>query len=374
MPYLDNAATTVPKPAAVCRAVAEAMEKNGNAARGAHREALAALRVVSAAREAVSARFGVGDPGRVVFTSGATMALSIAIGGVDGDRDGRIVCTAADHNSVLRPLHRRGGYEIVPVDRLGRPDMAGLRSAVEGGARAVVMTHASNVCGNVFDIEAAGEICRRRGIPFILDAAQSAGLLDVDMGALGVSALCFSGHKSLYAPQGIGCLCLAPGFVPPPLFVGGSGGDSFSPDPPEELPDALEAGTVNAHGAAGLLAGLAYVDGLGGAAFSRADGLARDFVEKVRALGGVELYGDYDAAVRLPIVALNLPGVDAAAAADALDERYGIAVRAGAHCAPLLHRAFGTERRGAVRFSFAHTNTGGDVDLAVRALREIMAR
>lgn len=374
MPYLDNAATTVPKPSAVCRAVAGAMGANGNAARGAHRQALLALRIVSAVREAVAARFGVGDPGRVVLTSGATMALNVALGGIEG----RIVSTAADHNSVLRPLHRRGerrdGYEIVPVDRLGRLDMERLRSVVLGGARAVVMTHASNLCGNIFDIEAVGEICRRRRIPFIVDAAQSAGLLDVDMERLGVSALCFSGHKSLYGPQGIGCLCLASDFMPPPLLVGGSGGNSFSPDPPEELPDSLEAGTLNSHGAAGLLAGMEYVGSLGGAAFSRADSLARRFVDKVRALDGVTLYGDYDAMVRLPIVALNLSGVDAAAAAGILDERYGISVRAGVHCAPLLHRAFGTEHCGALRFSFAHTNTDDDVDSAVRALREILAQ
>lgn len=363
----------MPKPSVVCRAVAEAMGANGNAARGAHRQALAALRTLTAVRSAVAKRFGVGDPARVVFTSGATMALNIAIGGVDG----RIVATAADHNSVLRPLHRRGercgGHEIVPVDPAGRLDMARLRSAVADGARAVAMTHGSNVCGNIYDIEAVGELCRRRRIPFILDAAQSAGLLDIGMEKLGVSALCFSGHKSLYAPQGIGCLCLAADFVPPPLLVGGSGGDSFSPLPPAELPDSLEAGTPNAHGAAGLLAGMEYVGSLGGAAFSRADALARRFVEELRSLSGVTLYGDYDAALRLPIVALNLVGVDAAEAAGILDERYGISVRAGAHCAPLLHRAFGTEACGALRFSFAHTNDGGDVDLAVHALREILA-
>ncbi len=370
MPYLDNAATTLPKPLAVSQAVAEAIGAYGNAARGAHRQALAALRAVSAARTAAAGKFGVGDPGRVVFTSGATMALNIAVAAVEG----RIITTAADHNSVLRPLHRRGGCEIVPVDQKGRLDMARLRAAIDGGGRAVAMTHASNVCGNVYAIGAVAEMCRRRGIPLILDAAQSAGLLDVDMGRLGLSALCCSGHKSLYGPQGIGCLCLAPDFSPPPFLVGGSGSDSFSPNQPEELPDSLEAGTLHAHGAAGLRAGLAYADSLGGALFSAADELARRFVEKVRGIEGVMLYGDCDAAVRLPIVALNLPGMDAASAADVLDERYGVSVRSGAHCAPLMHAALGTGRDGALRFSFAHTNTADDVDLAVHALRELAAR
>ncbi len=367
MPYLDNAATTLPKPPVVSQAVAEALCAHGNAARGAHRQALAALRAVSAARTAAAEIFGVGDPGRVVFTSGATMALNIALSGVKG----LVIATAADHNSVLRPLYRRGGHEIVPVDRMGRLDMARFRAAVEGGGRAVAMTHASNVCGNVYDVEEVGDLCRRRRIPFILDAAQTAGLLDVDMERIGASALCCSGHKSLYGPQGIGCLCLAPDFSPPPLLVGGSGRDSFSPAQPEELPESLEAGTVNSHGAAGLRAGIGYVNSLGGKAFSLADGLARRFVEKARAINGVVLYGDCDAAVRLPIAALNLPGMDAATAADILDERYGISVRSGAHCSPLMHEALGTGHGGALRFSFAHTNTADDVDLAAHALREL---
>ncbi len=367
MPYLDNAATTLPKPPAVRKAVDEALCAYGNAARGAHRQALAALRAVSAARTAAAEKFGVGDSGRVVLTSGATMALNIAIAAVSG----RLVVTAADHNSVLRPAYRRGNYEIVPVDPQGRLDMERLRTAIDGGAGAVAMTHASNVCGNVYDIEAVCELCRRRRIPFILDAAQSAGLLDIDMDHLGVSALCCSGHKSLYGPQGIGCLCLAPDFSPPPLCVGGSGRDSFSPSQPEGLPESLEAGTVNAHGAAGLRAGIEYVNSLGSGAFSLADGLARRFAEKARAINGVVLYGDCDAAVRLPLVALNLPGMDAATAADLLDERYGISVRSGAHCAPLMHCALGTGRDGALRFSFAHTNTMDDVELAAHALREL---
>lgn len=368
MPYLDNAATTVPKPPAVVKAVADAMTAHGSAARGAHRHALAALRTVAALRTRMSEIFGVGDPARVVLASGATMALNIAVAGLP---PGRVVTTAADHNSVLRPLHRRGDFEILPVDSKGRPDMPALRAAVAGGAAAVVMTHASNVCGNVHDIAEVGELCRARRIPFVLDAAQTAGLLDIDMTGTGIAALCFSGHKSLYGPQGIGCLCLGPDFAPPALLTGGTGGDSFSFEPPKELPASLEAGTQNSQGAAGLLAGLEYGLSLGGELFRRADRLARRFAGAARTIQGVTLYGDVDAPLRLPILALNVAGVDAAEAADILDGRYGIAVRAGIHCAPLLHRAFGTAGCGALRFSFAHGNTDDDVDLALSALREI---
>lgn len=369
MIYFDNAATTLPKPPSVCEAVAEALRTFGNPARGAHRPALAALREILAARTAIADMFGVADSSRVLFTSGATMALNIAIGGLKG----RVLVAAAGHNSVLRPLHRRGGYDVMPLDSLGRLDLDRVEDFLRRGVGALVMAHASNVCGTVYDIARAGELCRRRGVRLVVDAAQSAGLLPVNMEQMGISALCFSGHKSLYGPQGIGCLCLAPDFSPSPLLLGGSGSDSLSPLPPDTLPDRLEAGTLNAHGVAGLRAGVEYVGSLGGRQLSEANRLAREFAAGVRSIDGATLYGDVDAAVRLPIVTLNLAGVDAALVADRLDERHGIAVRSGLHCAPLMHRAYGTEIAGSVRFSFSHYNTGDEIALALDALREIAA-
>lgn len=367
MIYLDNAATTMPKPPEVVRAVTEAMNSYGNPSRGAYDASLNGLRCMLLAREALSEMFGVGDPMRVAFTLNATAALNIAIAGLGG----HVVTTAAEHNSVLRPVYRGGDYTIVPLDSSGRLDMNRLEDAIRPETTAVVMTHASNLTGNVFDIRAAGEICRSRGIRLIVDAAQTAGLIPVDMGGIGISALCFSGHKSLCGPQGTGGICLSPDYRPPPLMVGGSGSESFSKTHPLVLPDALEAGTQNAHGIAGLLAGINYGNRMQGQAFFCADRHARRFAEAMGGSERIALYGDLDAPLRTPVVALNIRGMDSAEAAALLYERYDIAVRSGVHCAPLMHEALGTARTGAVRFSFSHFNTDQEVDAAIQAVREI---
>ena len=367
MIYLDHAATSCPKPPEVAAAMMDAMNTYGNPSRGAHEAALNALRGLMEARREIADFFGAQSPMQVAFACNATTALNTAIGGIKG----RIVTTAADHNSVLRPVYRRGNYHIVSVDEKGRLDLNQLEEAITTDVGAVVMTHASNVTGNVFDIAAVGDICRRKRVRLIVDAAQSAGLLPFRQGEWGVSAVCFSGHKSLCGPQGTGGICLGDGFQPEPLAVGGSGSDSFSMTQPASLPDALEAGTQNAHGIAGLLAGLRHVKVREGACFDEADALARYFVDEVRKIKGMELYGDLDAPIRTPVVSLNWAGMDSAALAFMLGEQYDIAVRAGAHCAPLMHEALGTRQRGAVRFSFSHMNSRGEVDAALDALRKI---
>lgn len=368
MIYLDNAATTMPKPLCVVEAVANALAICGNPARGAHGASLAAMRIVMKARSRLAGLFGVSDPARVIFCQSATMALSTAIGGIEG----HILTTAAEHNSVLRPLHRRGSYSVVPLDSHGCLDLNLMEAAFRPDTRAVVMTHASNLTGNVFDIAAVSRLCAARGARLIVDAAQTAGLLPISVEELGISALCFSGHKSLYGPQGTGGLCLGPDYLPPPLMVGGSGSESFSREHPSILPDALEAGTPNTPGIAGLLAGVEYIGGKGEETiYKRADMLARLFAADAQRIGSVVLYGDMDAAVRTPVVALNLNGMGSAELASALEERYNIAVRAGAHCAPLMHQSLGTGDTGAVRFSFSHFNTLEEVDAAVAALAEL---
>ena len=279
--------------------------------------------------------------------------------------------TAAEHNSVLRPVFRRGNYTVVPLDGKGRLDVGDIAAAMRPDTEAVVMCHASNLTGNVFDIEAVSGLCARKGVRFILDAAQTAGLIDIDMTKLRLSALCFSGHKSLYGPQGTGGICLGQGFRPEPLAVGGSGSESFSPTHPTVMPDALEAGTQNAHGIAGLLAGVEYIKNLGGKAFSVSDGHAGRFIKEMKGVEGVTLYGDVDAALRTPVVALNVRGRDSGDIAALLWDDYGIAVRAGAHCAPLMHKTLGTEKIGAVRFSFSHFNTDEEVDAAIAAVKEL---
>ena len=367
MIYFDHAATSLPKPDYVADAVVAALSDLGNPARGVHSAALSAARTLFVARSELADLFGVPGAEQVCFCQNATMALNIAIAGVCG----HIVTTAAEHNSVLRPVYRHGNYTIVPADPLGRIAPEAIAAATQPNTAAVVMTHGSNVTGNLFDVAAVGRICAERDLRFIVDAAQTAGVFRIHMAEMHISALCFSGHKSLWAPEGVGALCLAHGFAPPPLLVGGSGAQSKSPVHPQQLPEALEAGTQNAHGIAGLLAALPHVRRDMEHNRRTADALARRFTEKVKALGGFTLYGDLDAPQRLPIVTLNHQRMDGAALAFALADRFNIAVRAGLHCAPLMHAALGTDEAGAVRFSFSHCNTTAEIDLAISALQEV---
>lgn len=368
MIYFDSAATSLHRPPEVAEAVLRAIGEFGNPSRGAHGYAMSAVRAVECARSRAAELFGCASPERVAFTTNATEALNIAITSVDG----HIVSTEAEHNSVLRPLYRKGDFSLVPVDGAGRYDAAAIAEHARPDTAAAVVTQASNLTGNVAPIAEIGRMCRERGILLIVDAAQTAGLLDIDMGGLGIDALCFTGHKSLYGMQGTGGICLSERFSPRPLVVGGSGNRTFEMEQPADLPQVLEAGTLNAHGIAGLSAGMSYVLERGPASLlACANGLARTFVAEMRGVRGVVMYGEYEAAERVPIVALNLGDVDSAEVAGELWEGHGIAVRPGAHCAPLLHKRFGTEDRGAVRFSFSPFNTEKEVAVAVRALSEI---
>lgn len=375
MIYFDSAATSFYRPPCVREAVAEAIERMGNAGRGAHGPALEAARAIYRARTLTASLFGVADPGHVVFTSNATEALNIAIGGLLAPGE-TAVTTAMEHNSVLRPLYRlqKQGVRlnVLPADRKGRVAPEAFERAVVPGTRLVVVGHASNLCGNVQQIRALGALCRERGALFVVDAAQTAGALPIDMAKDHIDALCFSGHKGLLGPQGVGGLCLREGVLPRPLKVGGSGVQSFSHGHPACLPEALEAGTANAHALAGFAAALAYLQEQGVQALhARETALCERLLAGVRALEGVEVYGDVDASPRAAIVALNVKGMSSAAVADKLWEKWNICVRAGAHCAPLAHEALGTAARGVVRFSLSPFNTPQQVDTAVVALGEL---
>lgn len=368
MIYLDNAATTLIKPDSVKKAVLHAMDSFGNASRGAHKPALDALRVLMEARIALASLFGLSDdPMRVVFTPNATVALNIAIAGIKG----HIVTTAVEHNSVLRPIYRHDNYTIVPCDSKGCVSIDAISSAIRPDTDAVVLAHASNVTGNVSDIQSIGELCAKHGVHFIVDAAQSAGLLPINM--KNISVLCFTGHKSLFGPQGTGGLCLGTNYRPEPLYVGGSGHHSFDHKHPQEWPDALEAGTQNAHGIAGLLAGVQYIQSTGlSTIHNTVDALARLFAHSLADTPGVTLYGDLAAPLRTPVVSLNVEGYDSGQAACLLFDKYGIAVRSGAHCAPLMHDAL--KISGSVRFSFSHFNTREETQFAVDAVRALASR
>ena len=377
MIYLDNAATTRPKPPGVAEAVTAAMLSYGNSGRGTHPEALAAARTVYGLREKLAALFGCKRPDHVCFTPNSTMALNIAIAGLLGPGD-HVISTDLEHNSVLRPLYRlrRQGaaVDFVPADGNGQLDYSAFEKLLRPNTRAVVCTHASNLTGDLVEIGRVGEFCRAHGLLFILDASQTAGVFPINMEKQHIDVVCFTGHKSLLGPQGTGGLCVREGVEIRPFAVGGTGVQSFSETQPAEYPTRLEAGTLNSHGLAGLGAALDFLEQTGlDAIRAHETALARRFYEKVRILPGVRVYGDWTAAEHAPIVALNIADVDSSAVSDELAERFGIATRPGAHCAPRLHRALGTAEQGAVRFSWGWANTEAETDAAAEAVRTLAA-
>lgn len=372
MIYLDNAATTLTKPRCVMDAVVRAMETAGNAARGAHCSALTASRLVYDARVKLAALFGCGRADHVVFTANATEALNIAISGVLSRGD-HVITTDLEHNSVLRPLYRLEEEGIIQLsfvraDRAGRIDYEDFTRLRRPNTRAIVCTHASNLTGNRIDPARIPH----DGILLIVDASQTAGAVPIHIEQMGIDILCFTGHKGLMGPQGTGGLCVRPGVEIRPFKVGGSGIHSYDRHQPQEMPTRLEAGTLNSHGIAGLSAAIDYLCEVGVETIGEKEiSLARQFYQGVQGIDGVTVYGDFSNWNRAAIVALNIRDWDSAAAADELAEVYGIAVRAGAHCAPRMHEALGTADRGAVRFSFSWFNTEDEVRQAIRAVREL---
>ena len=373
MIYLDNAATTRPKPPGVAAAVTAAMDAYGNSGRGAHDEALAASRGIYAVRRRLADLFGGPGADRVAFTPNSTMALNIAISGLLGPED-HVISTDWEHNSVLRPLYRLreqgAAVDFVPADRRGQLDYGAFSRLLRPNTRAVVCTHGSNLTGDLTDIEWIGDFCHRHGLLFILDASQTAGMVPIHMAWQHIDVVCFTGHKSLLGPQGTGGLCVGEGVDIRPFAVGGTGVQSFSETQPAEYPTRLEAGTINSHGIAGLGAALEYLRTVGANTVrDRETALARRFYRAVRGIPGVTVYGDFSAEERAPIVTLNIGDYDSAEVSDQLAERFGIATRPGAHCAPRLHRALGTAEQGAVRFSWGWANTEAETDAAAEAVR-----
>lgn len=375
MIYMDNAATTMHKPKEVIEAVVAAMESMGNAGRGAHEASLSASRTIYETRELLCGLFGGTSPRQVVFTSNSTESLNIAIKGVLEPGD-HVITTALEHNSVLRPLYElcEKGLEltVVKADRRGVLELADMEAAVRPHTKAIVCTNGSNLTGNYVDVEKVGEIARRHGLLLIVDASQTAGVFPIDVQNMHIDILCFTGHKSLLGPQGTGGMYVREGLSVRPLKSGGSGIQTYSRRHPAEMPTALEAGTLNGHGIAGLRAALQYLnrEGIDGIR-AREQELMWRFYEGVREIPGVRVYGDFSSRERCPIVALNIGSYDSSEVSDALLTDYGISTRPGAHCAPLMHEALGTVGQGAVRFSFSHYNTEEEVDTAIRAVREL---
>ena len=375
MIYLDNSATTLLKPPQVQAAMLDALCTAGNPGRGAHEPTLHASRLVYEARLAVARLLNASEPACIAFAANATEALNIALGGLFAPGD-HIITTVCEHNSVLRPLYRlrEQGVELsfTEVDTKGCLRYEQWDSFLRPSTRALVVTGASNVTGNGTDLVRAAEFAHRHGLLFLVDGAQILGAQPVDVQALGVDVLCFTGHKALLGPQGTGGLYVRPGLTIRPLVVGGSGVHSFDERHPAQMPTALEAGTLNVPGLAGLCAGVQWIQGQGvETLFAKEAALTRLFYQSIRGLPGVTVYGDPEMALRAPIISLNLDGEDSARVADLLWGDYGICVRAGADCAPLMHKALGTAEQGTVRFSFSHFNTEQEVLAAAQAVREL---
>jgi cysteine desulfurase family protein len=372
--YLDNAATTFPKPATVLDEMRETYLRMGvSPGRGGYDLAAEAEDLVYRTREKVAAFFGAANPDHVVFAANATDALNLAIQGILSPGD-HVVSTRLEHNSVLRPLYHlreRGwiDYDLVPFDGLGFVDPDDVAAAIKTNTRLVIVCHASNVLGTVQPVPEIGRICAERGVPLIIDAAQSAGVVPINMGAWKVAGVAFTGHKSLLGPCGIGGLVLDPELEIAPTRFGGTGVDSESPVHTRAFPYRLEAGTLNLLGIIGLSAGMDFIRKEGMAAIhGREISLLRRLIDGLSRLDRVEIYGAGERSNHVGLITANIKGISPSDTAMILDADFNIAVRSGLHCAPLVHQGLGTYPRGAIRFSLGPFNTVEDIDRTLNAM------
>jgi len=365
MIYFDSAATSYHKPPEVAAAVYDALLGTGSSGRGEHGASLDATRLLFSLRKEISDFFNLKNPLKAAFTNNATESLNIAIKGLLKHGD-HCITTKMEHNSVLRPLYymEKNGVEVTFLED------DNLEKSIKENTKAVVFQHASNVTGNVRNIEKIGKVCKKHNLIFILDAAQTAGLIPIDMEKNNISVLCASGHKGLLGPQGTGLICLNEGISLEPLKHGGSGVESFLKTMPIALPERLEAGTLNVHGLSGLKASLEYIKIQGQEnILTKANELAEIFYQGIKDIPGIKFYGNFNSTLRIPIVSFNIRDIFAGELADELFNRFAIAVRAGAHCAPGVHQYFKTTEQGILRFSFSHFNTEDEVIEGIRAVR-----
>ena len=375
MIYLDNAATTMQKPQEVIEAVVAAMGSMGNAGRGVNDASLSASRIIYDTRERICRLVGGSDPRQVAFTCNSTESLNIAIRGLLKPGD-HVITTMLEHNSVLRPLYdletNGTSLTIVKSDANGNFDIEDMKAAVRPDTKMIVCTNGSNLTGNYVDPKPIGEFARERGILFVVDASQTAGVFPIDVKDMKIDVLCFTGHKGLLGPQGTGGLYVREGVAVRSMKVGGTGVQTYSKMQPVQMPTVLEAGTLNGHGIAGLHAALGYIEKYGMDKIRmREQELMWRFYEGVKDIEHVRVYGDFSTKNRCAIVTLNIGDYDSSEVSDELLTEYGISTRSGGHCAPLMHKALGTVEQGAVRFSFSHYNTDEEVDAAIRAVQEL---
>jgi len=374
--YLDNAATTWPKPESVYQAVDNCLRKcSGNPGRGGHGNARAATHILYEAREALATLFNIDNPTNIVFTHNATDALNMALLGSIHAGD-RIVTTGMEHNAVARPLRYLESIgvtlHVIPCDSDGKFNVAEMEKIVKTGVKAIVMSHASNVTGRIMPIYEVGKLATKYQTCFIVDAAQTAGVEDIDVEACGIHMLAFSGHKGLLGPQGTGGLYVRGGSEINPLRYGGTGSLSEFDRQPDFLPDKLESGTPNTPGIAGLLSGLEFIRETGIEKIRNKERqLAQQLIEGLKNMNQVRVYSPELSNEHTAVVSFTIGTMDSSMVAHRLDTEFGIACRAGLHCAPWAHQCIGTLKTGVVRFSPGYFNTTDEIMQALAAVEQI---
>ncbi|SHJ39114.1 cysteine desulfurase family protein [Geosporobacter subterraneus DSM 17957] len=376
MVYLDNAATTYPKPETVYQAMDRCMrEYNANPGRSGHKMALASGRSIYKTRDLLCQLFHIDNPMQIIFTQNATDSLNLALKGLLKSGD-HVVTTSMEHNSMLRPIMalEELGVEntIVQCDPTGALDPKQIEAAIKPNTKLIAMTHASNVVGTLMPVEEVGAIARERKILLLVDAAQTAGVYPIDVQKMNIDLLAAPGHKGLMGPQGTGILYIREGIALRHMKEGGTGSKSEYLTQPEILPDRYESGTPNTPGIVGLGAGVAFIleEGIEKIR-AHEEELTEYFLKQLKKIQGIVLYGPQDHRKQAAVISLNLGEEDSSEVSYVLDQVFDIAVRSGLHCAPMAHKTIGTFEQGTVRFSIGYFNTREDIDKAVEALMRI---
>lgn len=376
MIYFDNAATTFPKPESVYRAVDSCLRNFcANPGRGGHKLSLQSGRVLLEARELISELFNVNSPENIVLTHNATEALNLALKGFL-KKDSNVITTSMEHNSVIRPLKALERYgintTIVQCNEQGEIDVCDIEKEIRKETVLIATTHASNVVGTILPIEEIGALAKRYKLDFLVDASQTAGVFEIDADKMNISMLAFTGHKGLMGPQGTGGLYVRKGLALNPLKEGGTGSMSESLYQPEIMPDRFESGTHNTPGIAGLCAGISFIKdkGINNIRAHELE-LARCFMDGLKELKGVKVYGTRELNKQAPVISINIGSIGSSEISYILDQTFDIATRSGLHCAPLAHKTLGTLEQGTVRFSFSYFNSKEQIYEALDAVKHI---
>lgn len=371
MIYLDNPATSMRKPACVISAMARNTQNfSVNAGRGGHSYSIKGAGAIAETQEALAEFFGIKNPERIAFTQNATYALNMGITGFLTRRD-HVIITSMEHNSVLRPVHRLCSYTMVEANSQGEIDPRQIERAIRRNTKMVITTHASNVCGTIMPVYEIGAICKRYGLVYMLDSAQTAGIIPIDVEKMGVSMLAFSGHKGLMGPLGTGGLYVSESVHLSPIIVGGTGTQSKSKFQPENMPDMLHSGTLNTPAIMTLKTAVKYINSVGINNIEEKErNLAEYLISGLKNIQDVTVYGKENGN-RNGTVAFNIGNMASGDVADMLDRDFGIAVRGGYHCAYTAHQSLGSEKTGAVRAGFGVFDTKKEADSLLFAVNKI---